>query len=269
MYPEPYLKKYGADAVRYWASSSILGEDNSFQEKEVVSGSRLINKLWNLGRLIEMNAVEIKKEKSHNIIDKWILSELNSVIEVATQKFDNYDYYGAKVLIENFFWDFANDYVEFIKHRVYKDDEVASSTMAAVYLQILKMLAPFIPFVTEELYQSMFLENKDIMGLLDEKEKSIHLTKWPEEGKRDENESKEYKTAEKIVKIIRFVRKWKHDNKLALNAPIKELIISKDLEKELERGVEDIRGSMNIENVAFGKADTEIEEGLRIGIKER
>ncbi len=266
MYPEPYLKKYGADALRYWASSSILGEDNSFQEKEVVSGSRLINKLWNLGRLIDMNDVGIKKEKSHNPIDLWILSELNSVIEAATRKFDNYDYYGAKTLIENFFWDFANDYVEFIKHRIYKDDEIASSTMAVVYLQILKMLSPFIPFVTEELYQSLFLEGKNLKSFINEREKSIHITKWPEFDKSKED-AKDFARGEKAVKIIRFIRRWKHDNKLALNAPIKEITLSKKLEKELGDAVEDIKGAMAVAKVDFDVGELQVEEGIEITIR--
>ena len=82
--PMPYVEKYGADAVRYWASSSSLGEDCSFQEKEIVTGARTINKMWNVARFISMTCSEKSDAKSGNPMDYWISCKLSTAVQKAT-----------------------------------------------------------------------------------------------------------------------------------------------------------------------------------------
>jgi valyl-tRNA synthetase len=257
--PEPYIEKYGADALRYWTSSSVLGENNSFQEKEVVTGSRVINKLWNLGRFISMSCTELGEE-GDNAMDYWISCKLSRTIEKATESFESFDYFKARNITEEFFWEFANDYLEFVKYRVYNKDKSANLTLNAVLLDVMKLFAPFIPFVTEELYQNVFLGN-DNMKSLTKGIKSIHISEWPNAKKFDE---KRFDEAEKVVKLILFVRKWKHDNGLALNAEISELVVNSDL----GNAAEDVKGAMKIKVLTKGEGNTEVPEtDFKIEIK--
>jgi len=260
--PLKYFEKYGADAVRYWASSSSLGEDCAFQEKEVVAGSRLINKMWNIARFIEMNCSDVSA-KSSNLIDKWITYSMYEAVDRATKAFDSYNYYQARNAAESFFWTLANDYLEFIKYRVYGNDKSACNTLASAFLGALKMFAPFMPFATEKIYQEIFLKNYVIGKNFGENRESIHLTEWPKAGTIDTNE---YSNGKKAVEVISFIRRWKHDNGMALNAPISEIRLSKDVEHELGGAITDIKGAMNISSISFGSAEIDIGNGVKISI---
>lgn len=262
--PDQYLPKYGADPLRYWASSSVLGEDNSFQEKEVITGSRLINKLWNVTRFVEMTAKDFEKSQSDSLLDKWIIHRLNETITKTTSDFDNYDYFKARSAVEKLFWDFANDYMEFVKDRVYEKDAKVAYVLNMALTDIVKMFAPFIPFATEEIYQSVLLPNGTLAKLGGEKQKSIHITKWPV-AKHDE--SKGIEEAELLVRIILFVRKWKHDNRQALNSEISQMTISKVVETKLGSAIRELKSAMKINELKFGEGELIIEEGITASIK--
>jgi len=241
--PIPIVEKYGADSLRYWASSAKLGEDASFQEKEVVSGARLVNKLWNVAKFVSSNKTE-KKELS-NVMDKWIFSRLMETINQATEMFEDYNYSGAKRVVEEFFWHFCDNYLEFIKYRIYNNDKSANYALNTVFLSVIKMLAPFLPYVTEEIYLNLYKNSKS--------ESSIHLSEWP---KFDEKiyDKQSLETGNEICKAIVFIRQWKHTNGLALNAELKEVII----EGCPEEGEKEIAGAMNIKKIIKGKAREEI-----------
>ncbi len=259
--PMPFIDKYGSDSVRYWASSSVLGEDNSFQEKDVVTGSRLINKLWNVARFISMNRTDYeplaKGTAPTNAIDYWVFCRMSETVRKATECFESYDYFKARNIAEEFFWDFANNYMEFVKNRVYAKDPEASRMLDELLLTVMKLFSPFMPFVNEELYQTVFLTNPNFHG----KEKSIHVSPWPVSGKFDE---KAFAEADKVVKLILFIRKWKHDNGQALNSDIAELILSSDLGK----AAADVMGAMNVKKITVGKGTTEVPEtGMFVDIR--
>lgn len=250
--PTPIADKYGADALRYWASSAKLGEDASFQEKEVVTGARLMNKLWNVAKFVSNNKAEGKELPS--LMDKWITARLTEVTKQATEMFEDYNYAGAKRVVEEFFWFFCDNYLEFIKYRIYSGDKSANYALNNVFLSVLKMLAPFLPYITEEIYSNLY-KSGDVKD-------SIHLSKWPEFEEKL-HDSKSLETGEKVCKAIAYIRQWKHSNGLALNAELKEII----LEGCPEEGKKEIMGAMNIKKIAKGEADTEIPEtGMKIRI---
>ncbi len=176
--PQTVLIKYGADALRFWAASSKLGEDFDYQEKDLVTGQRTINKLWNSFKFckIHFNNYKLKKVELE-ILDQWILYRLQNTIKVCTEGFESYEYSKAKNAIEYFFWkDFCDNYLEFVKYRLYsegnsKEKESALYTLYVSFLAVLKLFAPIMPYVTEELYQDMF---KEFEG-----SESIHISKWP------------------------------------------------------------------------------------------
>ena len=161
--PQEVMEKFGADALRYWAASSKLGEDFDYQEKDLVTGKKLITKLINASRFIFMNLKDYKGEKPKKLeaTDELFLNELNKLIEGVTEDFENYEYSLAKQKVDQFFWrDFCDNYLEIVKKRVYngKGNEKISAQYALYnsLLTILKLFAPIIPFITEEIYQNNF-----------------------------------------------------------------------------------------------------------------
>ncbi len=257
--PKVYLEKYGADPVRYWASSSSLGEDNSFQEKEIIAGARLVNKIWNIGRFIFITGTSDKGlgfGERLTPIDHYFLDELAKVTSNATTYFEDFDYFKARTEVEAYFWRFANEYLEFVKKRIYNKDQSAGKTVNTIFFNLLKMFSPFLPFVTEAVYQRIY---KDKVGSV-----SIHILNWPEaneiEKKVDQNAAK---TGASAYATIAFIRQWKHANKLALNSPIKQLLI----EGVDESAFQDIADAMNIEEVKQGSGELQVPEtNIRIKI---
>ncbi len=251
--PLPIADKYSADALRYWASSAKLGEDASFQEKEVIAGSRLINKLWNVARFASSNRAG-KKELS-NVVDRWILSRLAIAARQATAMFEEYNYSGAKRVAEDFFWFFCDNYLEFIKHRIYRGDASANYALNEAFLAVLKLLAPFMPYITEAIYLDLYREGSETS--------SIHLSQWPifEEASIDEAALAE---GEKICRAIVYIRQWKHDNGLALNAELPEIA----LEGCSSQAKDEIMGAMNIKKIVKADTGTEIPgTGMKVILK--
>lgn len=262
VYPEQYIEKYGADALRFWASSSTLGEDNSFQEKEVVSGSRLVKKLWNVARYVNLNCRGSGRQESPRILDKWIVARLNMAVAEATKCFERYDYYKARVAIEGFFWEFANDYLEFVKNRVYEGDKSAKYTMSHVLLNILKLLAPFIPFVTEYIYREVYIKTGELRILGEDESESIHLSRWPSSFGVDESSMN---TGEAVAAVIRDIRKLKHDNKIPLNEAISSATVRSDYQSKVSGYVDEISIAIKVEQLVF--AESNGDPGVVISVK--
>jgi len=176
--PKGILEKYGADAMRFWAAGSRLGEDMDYQEKDLIAGRRFITKILNASRFVFMNLEDYDGKKPKKLIktDKDFLIELERAIYLVTTYFEDYEYSRAKFNVEDFFWKFFCDiYLETVKGRVYngtkEEKESAFYTLYRSLLIILKLLAPIMPFITEEIYQTYYRRN--------EKTKSIHLCEWP------------------------------------------------------------------------------------------
>lgn len=252
--PNVIIEKYGADALRHWASLSRLGDDASFQEKDVMTGGKLVNKIWNVAKFVNANK-EFSKSGSDNIIDRWIISRAMQVVKEATDMFDEYNYAGAKRLIDEFFWFFSDNYLEFIKYRIYGGDKSAKETLGKTFLTILKMYAPFMPYIADEVYHNVYKGSEET--------KSIHLSSWPEFEEKLINK-KDLEIGDTIYKVIAFIRLWKHNKKLALNSELNELSI----EGDLEEGLDNIKGAMNIKKITKGKGELEVPETkLKIKIK--
>ena len=168
--PNKKMDEYGSDALRYWAVSSGLGEDLIYKEQDLVRGKKIINKLWNASLFASKFLEKIENPKLR-IVDKWVLTKLNDTIKKATEYYNNFEISKAKKTVENFFMNiFCDDYLEMIKWRVYNniDEEGAKYTLYHVLKTILKLFAPIMPFVTEEIYRNLF------------EDKSIHRSSWPE-----------------------------------------------------------------------------------------
>jgi len=236
--PQEVLGKYCADAMRYWASSSKLGEDVEYQEKELVSGMRFITKIFNATKFIFMNFKDYKNKKPKKLekTDELFLNELNKTIENATKNFEEYNYSQSRFITDKFFWmSFCDNYMEIVKGRVYngtnEEKESAKYVLYNSLLSIIKMMAPITPFITEEIYQKYFKEN--------EKDKSIHISKWPEKFDVKLNKEDE-KVWQKLVEIIEKVRKIKSEAKKSMKAEI-ILSLNKDDRKILKSCMNDLK----------------------------
>ena len=254
--PTAVLAEYGTDAVRYWASGNSLGRDIRFTEKELNNGKRLITKLWNVTKftLPHLENYKLAENKNLREVDKWLLNQLQNVSNQAEQYYKDYDYAKAMELIYNFFWhDFADNYIEFVKYRLYNQEEVgeesyqaAQYTLYVVLRDILKLFAPVIPYVTEEIW-SLCFNNK-------ENSNSIHITDWPKENKKLQDKEIE-KTGEKIIEILTAVREHKTKNNLSMNAEIKEFEFKLDTKNKeaIESWLEDLQKVSGVKEFLLDK----------------
>jgi valyl-tRNA synthetase len=172
--PMPLLETHGADALRYWAASGRPGTDTAIDEAQMKNGRRLAIKLLNaskfaLGRLAEhapTNVADITEA-----IDRDLLAQLAALITEATTAFTNYDYARSLERTEAFFWSYCDNYLELAKTRAYRDDSDPASRSARATLSLTlsvlqRLLAPVLPFVTEEVWRWWH-------------ETSIHRAAWP------------------------------------------------------------------------------------------
>jgi valyl-tRNA synthetase len=248
--PRDVFEKYGADALRFWAAGSKLGEDLDYQEKDLITGKKFIIKLFNASRFVFMNLKNYKIQKPSKLekIDDLFLRKLNSLIKKCTNNFKNYEYSKVKADVERFFWhDFADNYLEIVKKRIYNGTGnrkiSAQYTLYKSLLNILKLIAPIMPFITEEIYQNHFKKF--------EKEKSIHLTKWPEFGKESNTDELEL-----FISILSKVRQEKTKAKKSMNVEI-ILSIDKKYYDKLEGMIEDLKDVANAKEIKTGKFGVE------------
>jgi len=220
-YVEPHeiVEKYGADALRYWATGATLGGNMRWNEEEVKKGKRTVTKLWNASKFVigflENENITEPRQSDLEEADRWILDTLTSRIQFIEKNFDNYEYSKARNEIDNFFWnEFCDYYLEFIKYRVYGDNKVSKNaalyTVSKVLNTILKLYAPILPFITEEIYQVYFAKI--------ENEKSIHTSKWPE--KEDLLDGTE--EFSKILNLVDEIRAYKTSQGISIGKEINE-----------------------------------------------
>ena len=153
------IERYSADAVRYWAASTGFGRDSVIDERKIQSGAKLVTKLWNVARFSERfldHAQSAELPKQLSPADRWLLSRTQRLIQRVTLLFEGYDYATAKAEIELFFWtEFADNYLEMAKKRLYDGGEAgrgAQATLRLGLLTTLKLFAPFLPYVTEAIF---------------------------------------------------------------------------------------------------------------------
>jgi len=250
--PQEVMEKYGADAIRFWAASSKLGKDFDYQEKDVVSGKRFITKLVNATRFVFMNLEDWdgKPPKKLEKIDELFLEKLQKVVNDSTEAFDKYEYSKAKFEAENFFWKmFADNYLEIVKGRVYKGEgdkkKSAQYTLYKSLLTILKMMAPIIPFITEDIYQEYFKKY--------EKDKSIHISSWPEVRKVKEDKDKVF---DLMLEIISKVRQEKTKAGKAMNSKIVLTISRREL-VDLKEMLDDLKNVVQADEIREGEFGVE------------
>ena len=225
--PNDLLDEHGSDAVRYWAAAARLGTDAAFDVGQMKVGRRLAIKVLNAAKFVLSFELASDKIEVTEAIDKAMLAALAEVVTGATKAFESFDHTKALELTESFFWNFTDDYLELVKERAYgqnTDPAAQASAVSALRIALLaitKLLAPFIPFATEEAWSWW-------------QEGSVHRSNWPVADDLSgfigsQNASLLSLASQALIGI----RKAKSDEKLSMKAEITRLTIEAG-EQEIE-----------------------------------
>lgn len=209
--PMDVIDEYGCDALRYFLStSSAAGQDLRYDEEKVKSTWNFINKLWNASRFCLMNIEDLKVYEFSNLAvqDKWILSKLNKVISKVTKNMESYEFNNAGGELYNFIWsDFCDSYIEMSKFSL--DSVSTKSTLCYAISAILKMLHPFMPYVTDEIYSMLPIRYAE----------NIMISSYPLVNEEFNFDSEEKETEEMIGFIAAF-RNVKQENAISKDAKV-------------------------------------------------
>ncbi len=234
--PKEMMVAYSADAVRYWAASSKLGEDSMINEEKIASGQKLVNKLWNVTSFSYQFLENYSSPATPPTLlptDKWALSKLNRLIPEVTKDFQEYNHASAKNRIEEFFWDvFTDNYMEMVKTRLYDfpdgsaERDSAKYTLYNVLATIVQLIAPIMPYITEEIYQLVFKKDNTAA--------SIHLSSWPRARQELINAEAEA-VGDMLIEIASAVRRYKSEKKIPMGSKLEKvkIAVSKDEHAEV------------------------------------
>ena len=250
--PDYLIDQYSADVIRYWAGTGRLGTDVVYSEETLLRGKKLINKIWNVSKFIEMHLqdYEDKEFLDFEYFDRWILGKFQKMEEQFINYLEEYEVGLALNILEKFFWEFCDNYIEIVKHRLYRPEEFGEkarySGQKTIYILLYKLLQDFsifFPYITEEIFQELYKNNK-----------SIHLT---EIKPLEYSFEKETKLGEQIVSIISEVRGAKTENAVSLKTPVKnlELNINSNLEKVINESIKDFKATLFIDNLKLDLND--------------
>jgi valyl-tRNA synthetase len=223
MEPVALIEQYSADAVRYWAASTGPGKDAIISEEKVQAGARLMNKLWNAARFsapfLMQNHWKTAVAPNHlTLADRWLLARLQLLIKRVTYALEEYDYATAKSETEHYFWKvLADNYLEMAKLRLYGEGNGRSAAQFALSITletVLKLFAPFFPFITERIYNALFASLSGQM--------SIHRTRWPQIDAQWLDETA-VTAGDMLVDIATAVRRYKSEHSLALGTDLTQL----------------------------------------------
>jgi len=211
--PHSVIREYGADALRYWAAGARLGSDLRYHEKDVKVGRKLVIKMWNVARLIEMYLEGYDKDAAkvpladRAVEDRWVLSGLDRLIGDVTRGFEAFDYAIGREALDKYFWNtLCDNYLEIVKERLRKPEvfgetsqKAAQDTLVEVLRTVLALFAPYVPFITEELYQKFYAA--------EEGGASLHKSSWPEkQGREDAVAGETMKSLLAVIEAWRFMR---------------------------------------------------------------
>ncbi|MGD6795653.1 valine--tRNA ligase [Metabacillus indicus] len=251
--PMDVIDKYGADSLRYFLSTgSSPGQDLRFSYEKVEATWNFANKIWNASRFALMNMdgltydeIDLTGEKS--VADKWILTRLNETIEHVTKLADKYEFGEIGRHLYNFIWDdFCDWYIEMAKLPLYGDDEAAKKTTRSILAYVLdntmRLLHPFMPFITEEIWQNLPHEGE-----------SITIAKWPvaDSSLTDEAAAADMKL---LVEVIRSVRNVRAEVNTPMSKQIPMMIKAKsaDIQIQLEQNRAYIERFCNTSSLSIG-----------------
>ena len=245
--PKEVLEEFPVDAARYWAAQVSVGDDLALKDKDLVEGEKLMRKLWNASKLVEnlapLDQIDTDEEDLDEV-DRWMLAELDDTIEYVTEKMENYEFAKARDHLRHSFWNtFCDNYLEIAKQKL--DEEESRSTqytLKKAHKAYIKMLAPMLSHVTEEIWNDMYESS------------SIHRNKWPEQSKVEAD----LEAGENSMEVISAIRKYKTENQMSPNTELEKIQVYGNIS-----GLEDaIKEVMHVEGLEELEKEPETEKKI-------
>jgi valyl-tRNA synthetase len=273
---DPYsvIEKYGADALRYWAAAARLGNDLRYNEKDVRAGRKFVVKLFNVAKLCATYLSDFDPDASSVPVaerapeDRWLLGRLNQVIEQVTSAFDSYDYAVGREALEKFFWTvYCDNYLEIVKDRFWHPEayaeeskQAAQATLWESLRRLLAVAAPYLPFITDEIYLRMYTRHEQAI--------SIHVTSWPEPTPGGMDRA----TDDAMQLVLKALEAWRYARtnlKLPPQRSIKRinLDVPLDVRERLQALGPTLRAALRCRQVEFGPGELETgHDGWRLAL---
>lgn len=223
--PNKLLELYAPDAIRFWTASGSLGQDTAFSPDQIKIGQKLLTKLWNAFKFIQMNTKEYTHEHTKqpklNHINQWMIDQYNECLTTYKKYFAKHEFSLALQSVETLFWkDFCDNYIEIIKGQFFSPEQFSEEekqatlwTLYEVGFRILQLYAPILPHITDFLYQALYKSQF--------KTESVHISQLPEASTAEKTNQ-----MESILTLISEVRKLKTDHQLSLKTELEMLTIS-------------------------------------------
>ena len=250
--PFTLIEEYSADVVRYWAASGKLGTDIQFNEETLQRGRKLVNKLYNASKFVEMHLEDYKDQEFNDFefFDRWILGKYSQMEKEYLNYLDKYEIGLALATLEKFFWNFCDNYLEIVKHRLYRPEEFGvtprysgQKTLYIILYKLLQEFSIYFPFVTEEIFKEIYNTSK-----------SIHLTNLEES---NFNFDKEIINGNQLLEIISTVRGEKTNKNVTLKTEVEtlNLELNDELNKYLNEAIKDFKATLFIKNINITKKE--------------
>jgi valyl-tRNA synthetase len=269
--PEPLITQFGADAVRYWAGRARLGVDTALDEQVFKVGKRLCTKLFNASKFVieRFSGIDPATFTPDRIVcetDRAAIAQLRPLVRRATAAFDEFDYAQALQLTEEFFWaTFCDNYIELAKPRTYDEGLSegrlsAATTLRLLHRALVRMLAPFLPFLAEEIWHWTYAWDHGMHA-------SVHRSPWPT---LDEfaaiSEPKSERTWPLTLFVAEAVRKAKADASLSIKAPVKRVDVTCSAEDgaALDHAVLDITRMLSINEFDLDEIAEKVEPKVTV-----
>ncbi|TAE32685.1 MAG: valine--tRNA ligase [Alphaproteobacteria bacterium] len=264
--PTALLQEKGADAVRYWASTAKLGTDTAFSEDILKIGNKLVNKLWNACKFAAIPLAAMRNPSNHahdamhsgiitHRLDQWMIGRMHQAIIAYDAAFADYDYAAARAIAEDVFWnDLCDNYLELVKSRAYGNmgedaQQSACHTLWHVLNAILKLFAPFVPHITEELFSTIYVQEYKDKASIHARGMFPNATAYPVT-----TEAERQGTA--IVLLLELVRKAKSEQGVSIKYPIDCAYISTEIFDSLcDDARTDLCAAGNITRLMAGESD--------------
>lgn len=264
---EELITTCSADVIRYWCANGAYGRDVIFSDDEIKNGSKLLNKIYNSSKFVLtfLKDYDMKKPNIILPIDLYYIQKFNLMQEKALKNLDDYEMGYAKTEIEKYFWDYCDNYIEIVKNRLYKPEiygldakQSGLYTLYNIHLSILKMLAIYMPHITEEVYQEYFRQYEKTLSIHKTELKNIDIRY----DKNIENGGDEF------IEIISQIRGYKSEKQVSVKTIIENIKICAKNVEFLNSSMSDLKAVCSLQNVNLVESNKlEIEYGDFIEVK--